>query len=179
MAKNGDVFFKIGDADNLFTKLIKEVTGCPVTHCIIYMYGSYYESTIKRQGLKWYNGVIRDFSIKKGYTQAHFKGFLTIEQTQKMYEFLYHRIGVRYNWLLLLNMWWIYPLKGLWKKLQWSPYSKKMFGFICSQLVDSAYLDVGIDLVKDRKAAYTSPCDLYNSKKLTIVRGLTTKDGNG
>jgi len=70
------------------------------------------------------------------------------------------------NMPLLLSMWFVYPLRWLWKILKWSPFQNRVFGYICSSFVDACLKAGGVDLLPNRTEYYTTPGDLAKSELL-------------
>lgn len=166
--EEGAILFYQNTKKVMFTKLVQAVTGCKITHVVIYSKGNYYESTITVQGGRIFSGVRKlSVPVQPAYIGNYVKPLDEV-QAQRLNNYLESQVGKLYNILLLLNMIWIYALRSLWKKLKWCPFQNKVFGHICSELVDRAYKVIGIDLIPDNMEEYTTPCDLWRSPYLNI-----------
>lgn len=164
--KDGTILFYSNIKKPMFVAIVEAVTGCKITHVIIYSKGFYYESVIKIIKGRVYSGVMKSEKVDAPFAVGNFVRDLTEVESIKLNRYLESQIGQLYNIWLLLNMIWIYSLRLLWKKLKWCPFQNPAFGHICSGLVDRAYKNIDIDLLINELEAYTTPCDLWHSPRI-------------
>ena len=88
---------------------------------------------------------------------------LTSEQQKKIVEYAHSKIGTRYDYFAAVR--WF--LRIVFKRTQKINESEKRL--YCSEMIDRAYKQAGIDLVPDRSTGDVTPGDLYNSVELVEV----------
>lgn len=166
---DGSIILKKGDCDTgvntVFYKLTKIITKGDYVHSSIYLDGKIYDF-----GVRLYNT-----DLKQGFYVHDVTGdiyepkiALTTQQVYLMINELnkYNKYGL----IMLLSMWWVYPLRKLWKRIGWVPFSNVYSGNICSEAIDKVYKSAGIDLIENELEGYTTPSDLAKSNKLRRVK---------
>ena len=150
-----------------WSKLVKFVTGSDYYHAAIWISGYIYEETAYfDSNNKWISGVRKYKSAPNGDVFSLRPGVIVDEGAIKTWADLKIDINVPYNFPLLFSMFFVYPLRWLWKILKWSPFKSAVFGYICSEFVDYCLLAGGVDLLPNRSEAYTVPGDIAESKLL-------------
>jgi hypothetical protein len=79
-------------------------------------------------------------------------------QREQLLIFLKSVYGKQYDYLFILGI--FLRLIGVRRNDMWSDRSNRI---MCSELVDDAFLSVGIDLVPNRATDNVTPADLYNA----------------
>ena len=150
-----------------WSKLVKFVTGSDYYHAAIWIDGYIYEETAYfDSNKKWISGARKYKSEPNGDIYILRPEVVVDEENIKTWAELMVDTSVPYNFPLLIAIPIIYPLRWLWKILKWSPFKSAVFGYICSEFVDTALLAGGVDLLPNRSEAYTVPGDLAKSKLL-------------
>jgi hypothetical protein len=167
MKRDGVIIFSTGhDLPKWFFDIYKKVTGCETTHVGIICKDWFYESTIKIE-----KNIIT-YGVRKQAISVFSKNCLKLDrdltdiEIEKMYNYLESMVGVHYNTLKLMNILILRYFSWFWKLIKWTPFSKKAFGVICSELVDKTYKQIGIDLLPMSDENLTTPCDIMMSKKM-------------
>ena len=176
--KNGTVLLWKYDANSHSTWFRRFVSQCIIyftksdyTHAAIYNKGLVYESSIwKEKGLSR-NGA-RVGSISGADVFLEPKVPLTGKQVNKIEEYCQIMVGlkIRYNFLKLLSLTWIYPTRWFWNKIGFVPFDLPfIYGEVCSGFVDDAYNYAGIDLLENEHEGYTVPGNFIKCDKLKIM----------
>jgi hypothetical protein len=79
-------------------------------------------------------------------------------QREQLLIFLKSVYGKRYDYLFILGI--FLRLISVRKSDMWSDKTDRI---MCSELVDNAFLSIGIDLVPNRTTDNVTPADLYNA----------------
>jgi len=150
-----------------FDKVVHFFTGSWYYHAALWIDGIQYESAayFSRDGV-WHEGV-----MGRTIPQPHGDIFvptipITEDQKEKIRKFCERRLYAPYNFPKLVGMMIIYPFRWFFKAIRWVPFSRAVFGYICSEFVDRAFKAAGIDLLPGEREGYTSPGDLTRSRLL-------------
>lgn len=175
--KNGTIILwdkrKMNKGFRLFvSKMICWVTKAEVTHSAIWLNGMVYEQEKIARGK---DGLI---ITREGYTsivkseyRLEYVRELKDHEVMKMEKYIrdtYSKYG--YNFLKLLSLALVAPLKGLFRKLKWVPFDKPWFGEVCSVMPDEAYKSIGIDLLPGEHEGYTAPGDYLKCVRLGTLK---------
>jgi len=150
-----------------WSNLVKFVTGSDYYHSAIWISGYIYEETAYFDSSnKWISGVRKYKSEPNGDVYVLRSEVIVDEEAIKTWVEMQISLKVPYNFPLLISMFFVYPLRWLWKILKWSPFKSAVFGYIYSEFVDYCLMAGGVDLLPDRSEAYTVPGDIAKSKLL-------------
>lgn len=141
---------------DLVLKVITLVTKSRYFHIYIYLEGYWYESTHPNGAKK------SELDLKTSkYLQLREPKFdYTKEQVSDMIAFGENAIAnkIGYNYVKLLMMSWIYPMRRFFNWLGWTPFScNAIWGMVCSVFVDELVKFGGTDLFKKQSEELTSP----------------------
>lgn len=138
------------------SKAIQKITGSSITHVGIWLNGMLYEQEkIKfgQDGLIITTGREADILVEPVQN-------LSDADTKAMIDFITTAYGGRgYNWMKLISLALVAPLKNWFNKIGWVPFDKPWFGEVCSVMPDEAYKHIGYDLFPGEHEGYTTPGD--------------------
>lgn len=162
---------------NLVSKAIVFFTGYPYTHVAIQVDGDVYESTVWKDRVTgvWVNGARRtawldypDLDEAMPDEALCFVSEVNYDQKQRIIRVLEDTLDrkLKYNFLRLLALAFVYPTRWFWNLINWVPFKAEVFGEVCSTYVDEALKWAGIDLFKYQDEEYTAPGDYLNASSL-------------
>lgn len=153
--------------------VIKKITKEDFTHTAIFFNGKYYDDTLIFKGLNIKSGVrsldAPDYPVGK---TLEYVGELTPEQFVRMQSYLifYANEPIHYSILKLVTLSFVYPTKWFWDLIGWVPFSKFLFGEVCSTFVAEAWKFAGVDLFKGiEQDELVSPGDFLRSTLLKEI----------
>jgi len=148
-------------------KLVHAVTGSWYYHAALWIDGYIYEETAYFDKNKnWISGARKRKSGLEGDIYKLIDDAIVDEERVRDWAEQMIRINEPYNFPLLIAMPIIYPLRWLWRILNWSPFNLAVFGDICSSFVDKSLKAGGIDLLPEQNERYTTPGDIAKSEIL-------------
>ncbi len=154
-----------------FEKLVLDAivffTESPYVHVLLYMDDEFWESTIFMDGKWLFSGVRTRKNVPHQVALEPIKD-LTAEEKKKIKKYMekMRDYNVPYNFARLVALAVVYPLKGIFKLLNWVPFKAEFFGEVCSTFVDEAYEQAGRDLLPNEMEEYTAPGDFLKLVEL-------------
>lgn len=156
MIKTGDVLLVKGNG--VISKLIKLVTRSKYSHVSLAISDTYVIE------IDWkYRLQIRPIEYKS-FDVYRLNRDLTNEDLFKMLDYAYSLIGTKYDFSKIVSLFFemIFGKRG---KMLFNNPSK----YICSDIVDLAYQQIGIDLVEKYGEQDVTPDDISKSKQLRFI----------
>lgn len=155
-------------------RIITLVTRMPYTHVAIYLRGQIYDKTVWREGPRWRSGLRTALThselVEAGVEVWEPRFTLSGSQSYAMQRFVEFKYGTRpYNVFKLVALVVIYPLRRLFARLQWVPFSNEIFGEVCSTMPDEAFLFAEVDILPNDHHGYTAPGDFVRSGQFERV----------
>lgn len=154
---------------NLTDKVIKTIqfiTNSKYHHCVLYLNGFYWESTVwhSKNG-KFLHGTKKSKDMPYYDTALEPKKTLSNTEINDLEQYLEGELedGSPYNFLKLAILIIVYPTRWLWKLIGWVPFSHDIFGEVCSTFIDEAYMVIGRDILPDAFHGYTAPIDFLRT----------------
>jgi len=155
---------------NIVGKLIQYFTASDYIHTAIYLGGKTYEETVWKENKKWKSGIKiteglngADTYMEPVYTLSRCDVFAMITILKNFYE------TKRYNYMKLITLSLVYPLRWFFKWINWIPFNSYLFGEVCSVMPDELNKDLGYDLFPSEREGYTVPGNFIFSKLLKKV----------
>ena len=150
-----------------FDKLVHFFTGSWYYHTALWVDGVQYESAayFTVDGV-WHEGVMKHRIGSPGGDRYVLTRPVSAEQKDTIVQWCERHLYGQYNFPKLVGMAVIYPFRWFFKAIRWVPFSRSVFGYICSEYVDRAFKAAGIDLLPGAREGYTAPGDLARSKWL-------------
>lgn len=174
--KNGTVMLFKHDENSkgiwkIVGKSIVFFTGFPYTHVALYINEITYDYSVWKDGKKWKTGVRETKGLIKADEYYEPKIDLSDEEAFAIQYFCKHLGQYPYNVFKLLSLAIVYPLRKLFRFLDWVPFDNVMFGDVCSVLPDEAYKFAGHDLFPNELEGYTVPgmyteCEFFDKKEV-------------
>ena len=152
-----------------FDKVVHFFTGSWYYHAALWIDGMQYEDAayFSPDGV-WHEGAMRHSVPHPGGDHFVLVDGMTNEQERKVRTWCEQHLYAQYNFPKLVGMAIIYPFRWFFKLIGWVPFSRAVFGYICSEYVDRAFKTAGIDLLPGAREGYTAPGDLAKSKLLRM-----------
>lgn len=147
-------------------KTIQFITNSRYHHCVLYLNGYYWESTVwHNEDGKFMHGTKKSKDIPYYDTALEPIEALTQKEIKDLEKYLEGELsdGSPYNFLKLFILMFVYPARWFWKLIRWVPFSKDIFGEVCSTFIDEAYHVIGRDILPDDFHGYTAPVDFLRT----------------
>lgn len=148
-----------GSGSNIVSKAIRYFTESQWEHVAIYVRGNTYEQT--------WPGV-RKTPGQNPATLVMIPPQISESDETRMIVWLEDQAAkkVRYNWMKLVVLAIVYPLRWFFNKIGWVPFQAALFGEVCSTFVDQALRVAGVDLFPERGEEATVPGDYARCREL-------------
>jgi len=154
----------------MVSKLICFFTNSSYTHAAVYVDGIMYESQVMNKS----NGAMRTVGLP--YQARNCRFLKLIEPlSEKKRELLVYNLErkvlsrVPYNFMKIAVLMFVYPTKRFWNWIGWVPFGNEVYGYVCSTFVDTAFKEIGVDLLGNNSEEYTSPGDFMSSYLLETI----------